>query len=113
MYKAIVEFYDLTDGGRKYSVGDEYPRAGFKVTDERIAFLLGNENKLGKPVIEKTGKPEKVEKSEKVEKPELTKEDVEKMQFFSLKSVALKNGIDPDGKKGAELKAEIIEKLNL
>ena len=33
MYKAIVEFYDLTDGGRKYSVGDTFPRADFVVSD--------------------------------------------------------------------------------
>ena len=32
MYKAIVEFYDLTDGGRKYSVGDTFPRADFAVS---------------------------------------------------------------------------------
>lgn len=104
MYKAIVEFYDLTDGGRKYSVGDVFPRAGFEVSEERIAFLLGNGNKLGKPVIEKeSGRTESVP----------TKAEVEKMQFFSLKSLATKNGIDPTGKKTADLKAEIIEKLNL
>jgi hypothetical protein len=56
-----------------------------------------------------------VEKS--AEKPVLTdlvtKADVEKMPYFGLKSLATKNGIDTDGKKAAELKAEIIEKLNL
>ena len=117
MYKAIVEFYDLTDGSYKYSVGDVFPHAGFNVSEERIAFLLGNENRLGKPVIEKIGKAVKtvektVEAAEPVKETGLTKEEVEKMQYFSLRSLALKNGISPEGKT-AELKAKIIEKLNL
>lgn len=110
MYKAIVEFYDLTDGGRKYSVGDEYPRAGFKVTDERIAFLLGDGNKLGKPVIEKTGK---VVEGVHEDTAEITREKIEKMPFLGLKAVANREGIETDGKKTAELRAEIIEKMNL
>ena len=88
MYKAIVEFYDLTDGGRKYSVGDTFPRADFVVPEERIAYLLGNDNKLGKPVIEKAGKA--VE--QKTEDAEITKEKIEKMPFLGLKAVANKNG---------------------
>ena len=111
MYKAVVEFYDLTDGGRKYSVGDTVPRADFVVSDERIAYLLGNNNKLGKPVIEKIGKAEKVE--EKTEDAEITREKIEKMPFLGLKAVATKNGIEADGKKTAELRAEIIDKMNL
>lgn len=43
----------------------------------------------------------------------VTKAEVEKMKFFSLKSLAAKNGIEVDGKNTAELKKEIIEKLNL
>lgn len=109
MYKAIVEFYDLTDGDHKYRVGDTFPRPDLKVSEERIAFLLGNENKLGKPVIEKVGKTEKVE--EKSE--EITIEKIEKMPFLGLKAVANKAGIETDGKKTAELRAEIIEKMNL
>ena len=58
---------------------------------------------------------EEVEKP--VEKPVLTdlitKAEVEKMKYFALKSLAAKNGIDPSGKNTAELKAEIIDKLNL
>lgn len=109
MYKAIVEFYDLADGDRKYSVGDEYPRAGFVVSDERLAELAGNKNKLGKPVIEKTGKVEKVDH----EDAEITREKIEKMPFLGLKALATKNGIVTENKKTAELRAEIIEKMNL
>lgn len=43
----------------------------------------------------------------------VTKQEVEKMPYFGLKSLASKHGIETDGKKAAELKAEIIEKLNL
>lgn len=53
----------------------------------------------------------------KEEKPIFTdlvsREEVEKMKFFSLKSLAAKNGIDTDKKSAADLKKEIIEKLNL
>ena len=112
MYKAIVEFYDLTDGNRKYRVGETFPRPDLKVSEERIAFLLGKENKLGKPVIEKTEKAEKVVETNE-EAAEITREKIEKMPFLGLKALANKNGIDPDGKKTAELRTEIIEKLNL
>ena len=54
---------------------------------------------------------------EREEKPVLTdlisKSDVEKMPFFSLVSFAKKHGIDTEKKKAAELRAEVIEKLNL
>lgn len=43
----------------------------------------------------------------------VTKEEVEKMPYFSLKSLATKNGIKADGKKKAALVEEIVEKLNL
>lgn len=53
----------------------------------------------------------------KEEKPVFTdlvsKTEVEKMKYFALKSLATKHGINVDGKNTAELKKEIIEKLNL
>ena len=58
-----------------------------------------------------------VVKEEKEEKPVFTdlvsKDDVEKMKYFALKSLATKNDIETDGKNAADLKKEIIEKLNL
>ncbi len=58
-----------------------------------------------------------VEAEKPVEKPVLTdlitKAEVEKMKYFGLKSLAAKNGIDSSGMNTAELKAAIIEKLNL
>ncbi len=56
MFKVIRMFADLQDGNHVYNVGDEYPRKGVKVTDERIAELAGNTNKQGAPLI-KEDKP--------------------------------------------------------
>lgn len=61
--------------------------------------------------------PVVVYEEKKEEKPVftdlVTKAEVEKMKFFALKSLATKNGIEVDGKNTADLKKEIIEKLNL
>ena len=52
MYKAIKLFADLQDNNHVYNAGDEYPRKGLTVTDERIAELSGSANKQGCPLIE-------------------------------------------------------------
>lgn len=51
MYKAAVDFYDLQDGNRFYGAGDDYPRPGLKVSDERIEYLAGDGNRMGHPLI--------------------------------------------------------------
>ena len=66
--------------------------------------------------------PQKVEQP-KVEQPKevvkenegvkYTKEEINSLPFFSLKSIATKYGIDVKGKKTADLRAAIIEKLGL
>lgn len=53
----------------------------------------------------------KEESKEEAGVVEYTKEEVEKMQFFSLKSLAKKCGIEIDGKKSKELRAELIARL--
>lgn len=42
-----------------------------------------------------------------------TKEEINKLPFFSLKKMATSEGIDVVGKKTAELRAALIEKLEL
>lgn len=42
-----------------------------------------------------------------------TKEEIGKLPFFSLKKMASSEGIDVVGKKAADLRAELIEKLEL
>lgn len=52
MYRVIRLFADLRDNNHVYNPGDEYPRKGLTVTDERIAELAGSKNKQGCPLIE-------------------------------------------------------------
>lgn len=51
MYRVIKAFTDLQDGNTVYHTGDIYPRKGANITDERIAELVGSENRLGYPLI--------------------------------------------------------------
>ena len=50
MYRVLRQFFDLTDQ-HLYRVGDAFPRAGANPSDERIAELAGNNNKVGSPLI--------------------------------------------------------------
>lgn len=50
-YVAIRSFYDLEDDRHLYVPGDEYPRAGLEVTEERIAILSSDRNKPGYQLI--------------------------------------------------------------
>lgn len=56
-YRVIERFKDLQDNDRVYEVGDAYQGPKSK---KRIAELSGEENKIGKPLIEKVN-----EKSDK------------------------------------------------
>lgn len=72
MYKVIEYFQDLQDAKKtksgtvytEYEENDIYPREGLKPSAERIAELLGSDNKRHRPLIVKVEeKPE--EKPEK------------------------------------------------
>ena len=113
-YTVIEAFVDLQDNNHVYGVGDEYPRAGHDVTLSRLSELMSAKNMIGKPLVAE-GKPVKKKSEKTAFAPDMlvTREEVEKMQFFALKSLATKHGIETEGKKNAELKEEIIKKLNL
>lgn len=64
MYKVVHEFIDLQDEDFLYNVGDVYPRKGSEPTEERIAELSGDKNKIGKAVIEKVKKKTAPKKKE-------------------------------------------------
>ncbi|WP_240371692.1 hypothetical protein [Anoxybacteroides rupiense] len=49
-YVVIKDFKDLQDNNHIYRVGDKYPRKG-RPKKERIEELLGNENRIGEPLI--------------------------------------------------------------
>lgn len=65
MYKVLVNFTDLQDKNYRYHAGDEFPRKGFKVSDERIDELATNKNRRGIPMIAKVEEPIKNEEAPK------------------------------------------------
>lgn len=71
-YTVIRDFTDLQDNNFKYRVGDEFPRPGMKVSDERIDELSTTKNRKGLPMIEEEPKEEPV-----IEEPEQVEEPVE------------------------------------
>lgn len=51
-------------------------------------------------------------KPEAVEKPStLTKADIEKLPYFSLKALALTHGLDVENKKANQIRKELIKKI--
>ena len=81
MYKVIVDFVDMCDGGFLYHAGDSFPRDGAEVSAARASLLLSNSNRLGTPLIEEIVNP--VRESEKAARtaenePEKAPEAVER-----------------------------------
>lgn len=68
MYKTIVMFTDLQDGGHKYEVGDVYPREGLKPTKARIEELKSKKNKRGVALIEEVKEEPKKKATPKTKK---------------------------------------------
>lgn len=71
MYKVIYRFADLLDSSKHiYEVGDAYPRKGVSPSSERLAELMGSNNKIGRSLIEEVkssksaGKKKRKEPSE-------------------------------------------------
>lgn len=70
MYKVIKGFHDLQDSVstksgtiyHEYKVGDEYPRKGLKVSENRLKELAGKDNKQGTPLIEEVKEETPVKK---------------------------------------------------
>lgn len=69
MYKVIIQFADLQDGGHLYNVGDAFPRQGLKVSETRLAELSGEKNLRHIALIEKIEEKakEKTKENEKIE----------------------------------------------
>ena len=62
MYKVISNFRDLKDRQYLYRVGDEYPRPGRSVSEDRLKALITGNNKAKKPLIEEIVEKKPVEK---------------------------------------------------
>lgn len=67
MYIVIRDFRDMHDKDHQYHEGDVFPREGIKVSDERIAELATDSNRLKTPLIAEVIEEEPVE--EPVEEP--------------------------------------------
>lgn len=68
-YVAKESFVDLMDDNHMYRAGDEYPRPGCSVSDERVAELAGVDNRVGRPLIEAVEQPVETPKEEPKEIP--------------------------------------------
>lgn len=51
-YVVIDTFFDLEDQKHEYRTGDDYPRSGFSVSEDRLKELSTDRNRLHKPLIE-------------------------------------------------------------
>lgn len=112
MYEVIRYFTDAQDNEYAYHEGDIYPRDGLKVSEKRINDLLSGNNFQQVALIRLSdGKPKKPEKVQ--EDVAWTAEEIQKMPFMKLKSVAKQNGVIVEDKKAADIKAELIQKLEL
>jgi hypothetical protein len=54
-YKVIKPFIDLQDNGHVYNAGDDFPREGLEVSDERIQQLITVNNNARQVFIKKVG----------------------------------------------------------
>ena len=119
MYKVVRYFEDAQDGNHAYNVGDVFPHKGMTVSQQRINDLMSGNNFQQVQLIAldtdaniPKDKPEKVSKEEpKKDESTLTVEDINKMPFFKLKSLAKSKGIDVEDKKADALRAELIERI--
>ena len=118
-YVVIRYFNDAQDNCYAYHEGDTYPREGLTVSEVRIKDLLSGNNFQRVPLIARDfsneKKPEKVEevKEEPTTEVVWTAEEIQKLPYMKLKSVAKKNGVDIEGKKADEIRTELKEKLGI
>lgn len=62
-YKVLRYFEDLQDNSHAYHPGDEFPRRGLKVSDERLSELSGKDNLRGIELIERKAETRKRRKA--------------------------------------------------
>lgn len=121
-YKVIHYFTDLQDFNHPYKVGDDFPRLGLKVSNERLEELASSKNKQGKPLIEKVEEvkeknfldefAESVAEDRNAKKIIYTKTEINRMSTADLKELAKEQGID-DELSGADIKKALIKKFGL
>ena len=114
-YEVIRYFTDAQDNDYAYREGDTYPREGLSVSDARIRDLLSGNNFQRVALIKRVlDKPAKKKSEAKVEEPlSYTAEDIQKMPYMKLKSVARQNGVEVKDREASDIRSELIEKLGL
>lgn len=112
-YEVVRYFTDMQDNDFAYHEGDTYPRDGLNPSEQRIKDLMNGNNfqKVTLIVPKKSIKAKEQPKEQPKEEVVWSKEDIEKMPFMKLKSVAKKNGIEVADRKADEIRSELIEKL--
>ena len=114
-YVVLRYFTDAQDNEYAYNEGDIYPRKGLTVSDARIKDLLSGNNfqriALIKRVTEDEIAKSQPKKEEEAKEITWTEEDINKMPFMKLKSIAKKNGIEVEDRKAEEIRSDLIEKL--
>lgn len=90
-YEVISFFTDLRDYDHPYNVGDEFPRQGVTVSEERILELLSGRNKQRRPLIKAVGSDN--QKPEEPKTPDSSKENVAPEQPANPQT---ENGMDAD-----------------
>lgn len=120
MYRVIRFFTDAQDNKHAYREGDIYPRKGVVPSDERIRELLSGNNFQRVPLIELVKEEIKVKaktepKDEPKEESEVqwTTEEINKMPFMKLKSIAKKYEIEVKDRAATDIRSDLIEKLGL
>lgn len=90
MYKVIKSFNDLHDNHHNYNPGDVFPREGLVVSEERLAELSTDKNRIGTPFIEFIEDQEPKKASEKKSEPEKQPEKKETVKKTAKKTATKK-----------------------
>lgn len=119
-YEVIRDFHDAQDGNYAYHEGDMFPRDGALPSEQRIKDLMNGINFQEVPVIKIANEPKvveikakkpKEEEEKPVEEVTWTEEEIQKMPFMKLKSIAKQNGVETKDREASEIRSELIKKL--
>ena len=80
MYKVLRRFEDLQDNRHLYQPGDQFPRAGLKVSEDRLEELRTSKNRRHVPLIKFEEDPQSEVKPVKSVEPEVDEEIIEKIE---------------------------------
>lgn len=67
MYRVLVDFKDLKDGGYQYKAGDVYPRNG-ETDKKRVMQLMSSTPQRGSLIEQVEDKPAEIEVTEETKK---------------------------------------------